>query len=291
MQMTFRDLFDAIAANERLNFALTNRLPRRALSRLIGRAAGIENRLVSRPAIAAFRFFCAPDLSEARRSEFASLRDCFTRELAPGRRPIDRRADRLVSPSDGIVVAAGTVARGELLQVKGSAYPLAELLRDEARAGELEGGSYATLRLTAGMYHRFHAPHDGRIAEVVHVAGDAWNVNPPALARVARLYCRNERAILRFDRGPDAPALTLVAVAAILVAGIRIHGVALPASDGGAGPCRTACDLPRAKGEELGWFEHGSTIVVLAPRGVTLDPALRTGATIRMGEALMRLPA
>jgi phosphatidylserine decarboxylase len=81
-----------------------------------------------------------------------------------------------------------------------------------------------------------------------------------------------------------------VAVAAILVAGIRIHGVALPGGNSHPGPWRRPCDLPRAKGEELGWFEHGSTIVVLAPRGVALDPALREGATIRMGRALMQLP-
>lgn len=289
--MTLRKIFDAIAGHDGLNFALTNRLPRRTLSRLFGRASTIENRLVSGPAIAAFRFFCRPDLSEARRTDFASLRDCFVRELAPGRRPLDMGDRTLISPSDGIVVAAGTVAQGQLLQVKGSTYPLAELLRDEARAAALEGGSYATLRLTAGMYHRFHAPQDGCLVEVAHILGDAWNVNPPALARIPRLYCRNERAVLRFELASGRPALTLVAVAAILVAGIRIHDVALPGRNGRTGPWRTACDLPRAKGAELGWFEHGSTIVVLAPRGVTLDPALRTGATIRMGEALMRLPA
>jgi phosphatidylserine decarboxylase len=288
--MTLRKIFDAFAANERLNFTLTNRLPRRAVSRLMGRVAAVESRLVSAPAIAAFRFFCAPDLSEARRSEFASLRDCFIRELAPGRRPVDRRTETLVSPSDGIVVAAGTVAHGQMLQVKGSTYALAELLRDAARAAALEGGSYATLRLTAGMYHRFHAPHDGRIAEVAHVPGDAWNVNPPALARVPRLYCRNERAILRFELAAGGPPVTLVAVAAILVAGIRIHGVTLPDDHAPRAPWRVDCDLPRAKGEELGWFEHGSTIVVLAPRGVVLDPVIREGAVMRMGAPLMRLP-
>ncbi len=288
--MTVRKLFDAIAANERLNFALTNRLPRRAVSRLMGRLAASENRLLSGPAVAAFRFFCAPDLTEARRSRFASLRDCFVRELAPGRRPVDARDATLPSPSDGIVVAAGTVTQGRLLQVKGSSYPLDELLRDAARAAELEGGSYATLRLTAGMYHRFHAPHDGRLVEVAHVAGDAWNVNPPALARVPRLYCRNERAILRFELARGGPPVTLVAVAAILVAGLRIHGIALPDGNSHPGLWRSPCDLPRAKGEELGWFEHGSTLVVLAPRGAALDPALCEGATIRMGRALMQLP-
>jgi phosphatidylserine decarboxylase len=288
--MTFRTLFDAIAANDRLNFLLTNRLPRRALSRLMGRLSAIEHPLVSRPALAAFRFFCAPDLTEARATRFASLRDCFVRELAPGRRQIDMRADILASPSDGQLVAAGRIEQGQLLQIKGSVYPLAELLRDVPAAAAFEGGCFATLRLTAGMYHRFHAPHDGRLAAVSHVAGDAWNVNPPALARVPGLYCRNERAAIRFELAGGGHAVTLVAVAAILVAGIRIRGVDLPADRDHAEPWRRTCDIPLAKGAEIGWFEHGSTIVVLAPPGFRLAPAIAHGATIRMGEALMRLP-
>ena len=288
--MTFRTLFDAIAANDRLNFLLTNRLPRRALSRLMGRLSAIEHPLVSRPALAAFRFFCAPDLTEARAIRFASLRDCFVRELAPGRRQVDMRADILASPSDGQLVASGRIEQGQLLQIKGSVYPLAELLRDAPAAAAFEGGCFATLRLTAGMYHRFHAPHDGRLAAVSHVAGDAWNVNPPALARVPGLYCRNERAVIRFELAGGGHAVTLVAVAAILVAGIRIRGVDLPADRDHAEPWRRTCDIPLAKGAEIGWFEHGSTIVVLAPPGFRLAPAIAHGATIRMGEALMRLP-
>lgn len=288
--MTFRTLFDAIAANDRLNFLLTNRLPRRALSRLMGRLSAIEHPLVSRPALAAFRFFCAPDLTEARATRFASLRDCFVRELAPGRRQVDMRADILASPSDGQLVAAGRIEQGQLLQIKGSVYPLAELLRDVPAAAAFEGGCFATLRLTAGMYHRFHAPHDGRLAAISHVAGDAWNVNPPALARVPGLYCRNERAAIRFELAGGGHAVTLVAVAAILVAGIRIRGVDLPADRDHAEPWRRTCDIPLAKGAEIGWFEHGSTIVVLAPPGFRLAPAIAHGATIRMGEALMRLP-
>jgi phosphatidylserine decarboxylase len=256
----------------------------------MGRLSAIEHPLVSRPALAAFRFFCAPDLTEARATRFASLRDCFVRELAPGRRQVDMRADILASPSDGQLVASGRIEQGQLLQIKGSVYPLAELLRDAPAAAAFEGGCFATLRLTAGMYHRFHAPHDGRLAAVSHVAGDAWNVNPPALARVPGLYCRNERAVIRFELAGGGHAVTLVAVAAILVAGIRIRGVDLPADRDHAEPWRRTCDIPLAKGAEIGWFEHGSTIVVLAPPGFRLAPAIAHGATIRMGEALMRLP-
>ena len=103
----------------------------------------------------------------------------------------------LVSPCDGIVGASGAIAGNVLLQVKGFPYTLEEFLCDPELAALYRDGRYVTLRLTAGMYHRFHAPHDGRVERVTHIAGDAWNVNPVTLKRVERVYCKNERAVLR----------------------------------------------------------------------------------------------
>jgi len=185
--MTLRSLFARLAEHEGLNFMLTNRIPRRAATRLVGWLSRIEQPLARDALLAGFRFFCAPDLGEARKRSFTSLRDCFIRELADGARPIDRRDSILSSPCDAIVGACGRIDRGTLMQVKGSAYPLEELLRDPALAAAHEGGLYATLRLTAGMYHRFHAPHDCRLLGVAHIAGDAWNVNPATLSRLARV--------------------------------------------------------------------------------------------------------
>lgn len=287
--MTFRSLFERLSAHEGLNFALTNRIPRRATSRLIGWLSRIEQPLVRDVLLRGFRFFCAPDLREARKKSFTSLRDCFVRELAEGARVVDPRESILASPCDAIVGACGRIERGTLMQVKGSAYPLAELLRDPALAAAHEGGLYATLRLTAGMYHRFHAPHSCRLLSVSHIAGDAWNVNPPTLSRVERVYCRNERAILRL-RLEDGSRVTLVPVAAILVAGIRLHAVALPPDRTHREPWTRSCDVAFAKGAEMGWFEHGSTIVVLAAPGFSLCERASPGTMIRMGEALMHLP-
>ena len=265
---------------EELNFALTNALPRRALGRLMRWFSRIRHPLVARASIAVWRMCSDLDLSDAAERRFASLHDCFTRRLAPGARPVDQDPRVLVSPSDGIVVACG-----------GRLYPLGELLLDPALAEYYRDGVYVTLRLTPSMYHRFHAPLAARIREVRLVPGDAWNVNGPALRRVDRLYCRNERAVVCLQAASGWPLVTLVPVAAVLVASLRLHvlGDTLPAASGGSHV--VALDTACEKGEELGWFEHGSTVVVLAPAGCELAGGIEPGIRMRMGRPLMRVPA
>jgi phosphatidylserine decarboxylase len=141
------------------------------------------------------------------------------------------------------------------------------------------------------MYHRFHAPHDGRIEHVTYLSGDTWNVNPIALARVERLFCRNERAVLRLRLARGGHRLAIVPVAAILVASLRLHFLDVLLHLRYRGPNEMPCDTAVAKGQELGWFEHGSTIIVFAPRGFELAEGIRSGTGIRMGQPLMRLPA
>lgn len=276
---------------DRLNFVLTNCLPRRLLTGLVGWFSHIEQPLVRDLSIGVWRLFSDLDLNEAKHKKFTSLRACFIRELKEGVRPIQTAPEIVVSPCDAIVGAAGTIADGELLQVKGSPYPLSELLGGDGElAGFYRGGCYATLRLTASMYHRFHAPHDCRVERLTHLWGDTWNVNPPTLARVPKVFCRNERAVIRIRLAAGDHLLTLVPVAAILVAGIRLRF-----GDRVMDPRREKPLTPPAgnafrKGEEMGWFEHGSTILVLAPPGFRLTDAVRAGDVIRMGESLMRLP-
>lgn len=287
--MTLRTTLGRIGAQEDLNFLLTNRLPRRLATQAMGRISRIEQPLVRDASIALWRLFCDVDLSDAKEPRFESLHAAFVRELRPGARTVEADPSVLVSPSDAILGANGTVAAGQVLQVKGSPYRLADLVQDDALARAHEGCAYATLRLTAGMYHRFHAPADLRVDSVRHLWGDTWNVNPIALKRVEALFCRNERAVIRI-RLADGAAMTLVPVAAILVAGLKLgflpEGNDLRATGGRTLPCAATL----TKGEEMGWFEHGSTIVVLAPPGYTLDPALREGDRLRMGQALLRAP-
>lgn len=273
---------------DELNFLLTNRIPRRLLTLWVGRLSKVRHPLVRAPAIALWRLFCEVDLTDATSRRFTSLHDAFTRELRPGARPVDADPAVLVSPCDGIVVASGVVTERVLLQAKGLTYTLDELLLDRQRAALHEGCAYVTLRLTAGMYHRFHAPADCHVGLVRYISGDTWNVNPPALQRIARLYCRNERAVIQAHTARGE--LTLVPVAAVLVASIRLHfaNVLLHLRYRGANPI--PCHTQLAKGEEMGWFEHGSTIVVLLPVGSRLVDRITPGTRLRMGEALARLP-
>jgi len=280
---------DRLLLQEDLNFLLTNRVPRIALTRFMGWFSKIRHPWVCRASIAVWRLFTELDLSDAKQPHFDSLHDCFTRELQPGARRIEPDPELLASPCDAIVGACGTVQAGSVLQAKGSPYRIEDLFGLPDRAAPFEGGPYVTLRLTSSMYHRFHAPGDGRIEHVSYLGGDTWNVNPIALKRVQRLFCRNERAVIRLRLAGGAP-LALVPVAAILVASIRLHCLDVLLHVRWPGLNEMPCDAAVAKGQELGWFEHGSTIIVFAPPGFTLAPGIEAGQAIRMGQALMRLP-
>lgn len=289
--MTPRSAIARLLEQERLNFLLTNRIPRRALTRFMGRFSQIEQPLVRFLSIAIWRFFADVDLSDARKSRFSSLHDCFIRELKPGARPVDADPATLVSPCDAIVGAMGQVEDGMLLQAKGRPYRLGDLLGDERAVGDYRHGHYVTLRLTAGMYHRFHAPFDCSVESVTYVPGDTWNVNPSALHRVDALFCRNERATLRCRLQGTDHVVTLVPVAAILVASIRLHFLDLLLHLDYQGPHRIDCRANLHRGEEMGWFQHGSTVLVFAPPGFRFAEGIRPGARIRMGERLLHLPA
>ena len=275
---------------EDINFLLTNRLPRRWATRLVGRIARVEHPLVRIPALALWRIFAGVDLSDAATPRFRSLRDGFTRALKPGARPYDPDPAVIASPCDAIVGAHGRIEGDRAYQVKGFPYRLGDLIPDPRLVERFRDGSFVTLRLTAGMYHRFHAPHDLRVEGVTYRSGDCWNVNPIALKRVERLFCRNERAVIEARVEPWGLPILLVPVAAILVASIRLHLVDTERSIRDLGGARLACDAPVAKGEEMGWFEHGSTILVFLPAGVGLAPELVEGRAIQAGQPLARLP-
>ncbi len=274
---------------DRVNFVLTNRIPRRLATTFIGWLVRIEQPLVRDLSLRLWRLFSDLDLSDAADTRFASVHACFTRRLRDGARPFVADPAIVAAPCDAIVGARGTVMDGTLLQVKGFSYRLGDLLDDEAHAASLEGGTYVTLRLTASMYHRFHAPHDCVVTAVTHIFGDVWNVNPPTLRRVRGLYCRNERAVVRTRLSATGHAVTLVPVAAILVAGIRLAFLDMP-----KGPARktrwsTACHVALQKGEAMGWFEHGSTIIVVASEGLSVCAGITEGNIIRAGQALFQI--
>jgi phosphatidylserine decarboxylase len=276
-----------VAASERLNFLVTNRIPRAAATRLVARISRSEHPVVRTVSMRLWTAF-AGDLAlhEAKQSSFSSVHACFTRELRDGARPVSDDPQMLVSPCDAIVGAHGAIERGEIYQAKGRGYALDDLVLDAALAERHDGGTFVTLRLTSSMYHRFHAPDDCEIDEVRFVPGDVWNVNPPALRRVERVFCRNERAVLPLELS-GGERLTLVPIAAILVGSLRLRFLSLPLDADYDGPACIPCRAAFARGEELGHFAHGSTIVLLAERGTTLVEGLEEGHVIRMGEPLL----
>jgi phosphatidylserine decarboxylase len=277
--------------HEDINFLLTNRIPRIALTRLMGRFSRIRSRWLTRASIAAWRLFTDLDLSDAKRQRFDSLHDCFTRELREGARPVDADPTVFTSPSDAIVGACGRVEDGRVCQAKGFPYSMCELFGASQETAPFDGGLYVTLRLTSAMYHRFHAPQDIEVEHVTYLSGDTWNVNPVALARIERLFCRNERAVLRARLTAGGHPIALVPVAAVLVASIRLHFLDVLLHLRCKGPHELPCRARLTKGQEMGWFEHGSTIIVFVPAGFTLADGVAPGRTLRMGQPLLRLPA
>lgn len=275
---------------EDLNFLLTNRIPRITLTRLMGWWSHLRHPLIVKGSIAVWRWFTDLDLSEAKEKRFDTIHACFTRELKHGVRPVDPRSEVLTFPCDCIVGACGEIRDGMVYQAKGFPYTLKTLLSSpdliEQWPTLLEGGTFVTMRLTSSMYHRFHSPTDAHLHQITYISGDTWNVNPIALKRVQELFCKNERAVLQMKAIDGTPFL-LVPVAAVLVASMRFHAVDVLLNLRYKGPNDMLCRADYLKGQEMGWFEHGSTILMFVPPGFTLANGIEEGRQIRMGQALL----
>jgi len=277
-----------LSQQEQLNFLLTNRIPRRALTRFMGWYSRIENPRLARLSLALWRMFADDlDLQEAEQQQFDSLHACFTRRLKPGVRPVDERPEILISPCDAIVGECGRVQGSTVFQAKGFPYEIGDLIPDPVLQRMYRDGCYVTLRLQSSMYHRFHAPLDCTVEHVDYISGDTWNVNPVALKRIEKLYCRNERAVVPLSDTGASGSVCLVPVAAILVASMKFHCLPDELDLQYKGPNRIPCSARYRKGEEMGYFQHGSTIIVFATPDYALSPGIRQGQTIRMGQALM----
>lgn len=282
------ELIRSLSRQEQLNFLLTNRIPRRLATRFMGWFSGIESKWLTRLSIAVWQLF-ADDLrlDEARKREFLSLQDCFTRELRHGARPVDGREDIVICPCDAIIGECGGMAGTTLFQAKGFPYELADLIPDGALQEKYRDGKFVTLRLKSSMYHRFHAPITGHVRQVSYISGDTWNVNPIALRRIEKLYCKNERAVLEICPEGEAGDICLVAVAAILVASISLDCLGGILDMHYRGPQRLNCYAHYDKGDELGFFQHGSTIILFATGDHSFCEGIETGRRIFMGQPLL----
>jgi phosphatidylserine decarboxylase len=287
--MTGSSLIDRIFQQETINFFLTNRIPRRLATRFMGWFSHIEQPIVRDLSISTWKLFAGNlNLHEARKTAFTSMHDCFVRELKDGVRPIDVRPDVIISPCDGIIGASGRIKNTTLIQAKGFSYTLEDLLIEPRLVATYRDGIYVTLRLTSSMYHRFHAPFACQVNDVTYVSGDTWNVNASALKRIARLYCENERALIPTRLDGSSESITLVPIAAILVASIHFNFIDVALNLQYKGPNVIPCHASFRKGDEMGHFQHGSTMIVLATGGLEPCDNVREGETIRMGEPLLR---
>ncbi len=277
--------------SDRLFIAALRLVPKNALSRLVGaltrwRAPGP----VRRAAMRAFAARYGIDLSECPDLEvYRSFGEFFARPLRPGLRPIAPGDRVVVSPVDAVVSEAGVTAGGKLVQAKGIDYPAAALLGDEALAARLEGGAYVTLYLSPKDYHRIHFPLGGAVAGWRYVPGRLWPVNPASVRTVRGLFAVNERLVTILDTPLGRCAV--VAVGATVVGRVRAYyDPTVPVTNlPGARAARRDYEppLPAAKGQELGAFEMGSTVILLFEKGrVRIDPRLVPGARVRVGEEI-----
>ncbi|KEF31524.1 MAG: phosphatidylserine decarboxylase [Gammaproteobacteria bacterium] len=270
--------------------------PQLAVSRLAGRLAdydrtpALKNRVV--------KWFIdryGVNMSEALESNpeaYPSFNAFFTRELKPGLRPLAGGDETFVSPVDGAISQLGQVNEDRIFQAKGQSFSLNELLGDDQRlTGEFAEGEFATIYLSPKDYHRIHMPMAGTLREMIHIPGKLFSVNPVTAENVPNLFARNERVVCIFDTA--AGPMALVLVGAMIVGSVETvwNGVVVPSGNQVTATRYQGEDARTfAKGEEMGRFRLGSTVVMVMPKGsVRWNDDQIAGKSVRMGEAFGRL--
>lgn len=275
--------------------ALQRGLPTRALSRVVHRVTQSRNQRLKNRLIASFMHSFDIDLSEAERErpdDYVSFNDFFTRALKPDARPLEGDTRCFNSPVDGTISQCQALHAGRLIQAKGRDFSAAELLVDRSAAKRLENGDFCTIYLAPSNYHRIHMPCDGRLTQWSYVPGRLFSVNPATAASMPRLFARNERLVAQFQTafGP----MVLVMVGALFVGSLETvwAGLVSPPHRHFGGPLHYHLDTPLAyvRGEEIGRFNMGSTVIVLTPKAA-LDwaPSSRSGEAVQVGRRLAQV--
>ena len=275
--------------------ALQYLVPKHLLTALIWRVARIRQVAIKDFLITRFIDIFDVDIEDIKKDvpgDFVNFNEFFIRELRPDARPVDSNVDSIVSPVDGTVSVAAAINGDSIIQAKGIDYSLDELLAtDLEQAKAYIDGSFATIYLAPYNYHRIHAPLGGELVAARYIPGDLFSVNEATVARVDGLFRRNERLVMHFktDRGP---------VALVFVGALNVGSISTPWS-GELRPKKRGMvdvlDLSTAKttigkGDLLGWFNMGSTVIILMPPGSSeWDKGLRAGRAVRVGEAIGKL--
>jgi phosphatidylserine decarboxylase len=264
-------------------------LPQHALSRLILRATRVRAAWFKNALIRGFLKLYTVDMSEAAQSDpycFPSFNEFFTRALLPGSRPIAADAAAIACPVDGLISEAGTIAGDTLLQAKNQRYSLSQLLAAQPWAEDFKGGSFATIYLAPFNYHRVHMPLRGDLTDTVYVPGRLFSVNGTTAAHVPGLFARNERVLTLFDTAFGQVALIMVGALNVGSMATVWTGDITPAAKRVVtrlAPRRISLD----KGEELGRFNMGSTVIVLfQAQRAHWNAGVQAGMRVRLGESL-----
>jgi phosphatidylserine decarboxylase len=263
-------------------------VPKNILSRLVGFLVSLKlplvlAALVNKLFVKKFKL----DMNEAEKplDEYRCLQDLFTRRLRAGSRVIDNSPHVITSPCDGKISEAGKISDGRLLQIKGRFYKLNDLLGSLEHAQRFMGGDFVTIYLSPRDYHRFHIPMDGVIKETAYIPGTLWPVNDWAVKNIKNLFCQNERVISYVESKSCAKRLAHVAVGAFNVGKIKLSYCSLE-SNLNKEPAALNSDREVKKGEDLGVFMFGSTIIMLFEPGLIDHLTVSSCEHVRVGQAL-----
>ena len=268
-------------------------LPKRGLTAFAGRVASRERGATTTRLVRWFVRKYGVDMSEAANADitsYASFNDFFTRALKPGARPLDDAA--LICPVDGTISQLGAIEHDQIVQAKGHRYSTTALVGgDEALAARFDHGSFATLYLSPKDYHRIHMPCEGRLTRMIHVPGALFSVNPTTARGVPGLFARNERVVCVFE-SERFGSFVLVLVGATIVGSMATvwHGVVNAPRVSRIREWRYGdSEVRLGRGEEMGRFMLGSTVVLLFGRsaGLAFNSDWHPGTPIRMGESML----
>ena len=270
-------------------------LPKGALTNFAGRVAGAKGGAMTTRLIRWFVGRYNVNMDEALDPDithYTSFNDFFTRALRPGARPI-AQAD-YVCPVDGRISQFGTIDKDQIFQAKGHQFSTTALVGgDAALAAQFEHGSFANLYLSPRDYHRIHMPCDGRLTRMIYVPGELFSVNPTTARGIPGLFARNERVVCVFDTANGPFVMTLVGATIVGSMATVWHGVVNPPRSGQVRDWSYANDhIVLKKGEELGRFLLGSTVVMLFPKDtLQFNPAWQPAGPVQLGEVMGTLPA
>jgi phosphatidylserine decarboxylase len=260
-------------------------VPKKRLSKTVRSLTKVRSQMAVRRFAARYGL----NLEEAEKplEEYPCILDLFTRRLKPGARPLDPDPNVLLSPVDGTYDARGDITKGVLLQAKGREYSLSALLADEAEAAYFEGGGYATLYLAPKDYHRIHSPVTAQVTGYTYVPGELYPVNPAAVRHVDSLFAVNER-LITYLSSETFGRMALVMVGATNVGHMRVmYDERVQTNMGAHEIDAVTYETPKTleRGDELGVFEMGSTVVLITESKVALSD-MTAGSAVKMGQSL-----